>query len=140
MKLLEPCTTIKPLDLNLSYIGLMFWSSFADSYNDGGKIEWSWMDGTSREILAAKNVNGNGSIYWPVSLTYYKPTNKLYWLDVLSQTIDSITLDSRKTREQRKVGAFYSQSLAVVAKKIFWTDNLKDTIEVANIDSTDFKR
>lgn len=119
----------------------MFWSSFADSYNVGGKIEMSSMDGTSREVLAAKNVNGHsGSIYWPVSLTYYKSTNKLYWLDVLSQTIDSITLDGSRIREQRKVGAFHSQSMAVISGKIFWTDNLKNRIEVAPIDSDDFKR
>jgi DNA-binding beta-propeller fold protein YncE len=118
----------------------MFWTSFADSYNIGGKIEMSWMDGTSREVLAAKNVNGNGSIYWPVSLTHCKEGNKLYWLDVLSQTIDSITLDEHKLREQRKVVAFYSQSLAVLNGKIYWSDNLKNTIEVANVNSTDFKR
>jgi hypothetical protein len=117
----------------------MFWSSFADTYNAGGKIEMSWMDGTSREVLASKNVNGNLSIYWPVSLTYVKDKNKLYWLDVLSQTIDSISLDTKK-REQRKIGAFYSQSLAILAGKLYWTDNLKDNIEVVNIDSTDFKR
>ena len=118
----------------------MFWSSFADSYNVGGKIEMSFMDGTSRTVLAAKNVNGNGSIYWPVSLSYYKNTNKLYWLDVLSQTVDSITLDGKKIREQKKVGAFYSQSIAVISGKIFWTDNLKNTIEVAPIDSADLKK
>lgn len=123
----------------LHYLGLMFWSSFADSYNAGGKIEMSWMDGTSREVLAAKNVNGNGSIYWPVSLTYYKPTNKLYWLDVLSQTIDSITLDKPRLREQRKVGTYYSQSMAVISGKVYWTDNIKNTIEVALINSADYK-
>lgn len=118
----------------------MFWSSFADNYNAGGKIEMSWMDGSSRQILAAKGINGNGSIFWPVSLTYYKKTKKLYWLDVLSQTIDSISLDDLKIREQRKVGAFYSQSMAVISEKIFWTDNAKNTIEAAPISSTDLKR
>lgn len=118
----------------------MFWSSFADSYNEGGKIEMSWMDGTSREIVAAKNVNGNGSIYWPVSLTYYKEKKTLYWLDVLSQTIESVTLDEKRTRGFRQVGAFYSQSMAILDGKIYWTDNSKNTILVANIDSTDFKR
>lgn len=118
----------------------MFWSSFADSYNVGGKIEMSWMDGTARETLAMKDVNGNGSIYWPVSLTYYKEKNKLYWLDVLSQTVDSISLDDKRTREHQKVGAYYSQSLAILAGKIYWTDNLKNLIEVANVDSDDYKR
>ena len=118
----------------------MFWSSFADSYNFGGKIVMSWMDGTTQTVLAAKNVNGNGSIYWPVSLTYCKESNKLYWLDVLSQTIDSITLGETKVREQRKIFAIYSQSLAVMNGKIYWSDNLKNTIDVANIDSNDFKR
>lgn len=118
----------------------MYWSSFADNYHIGGKIESSWMDGTSRNILAAKNVNGNASIYWPVSLTYDQKSKKLFWLDVLSQTIDSLTLGDTKVREQRKVGAFYSQSLAILDGKLFWTDNLKNTIENANIESTDFKR
>lgn len=63
--------------------GLMFWSSFADTYQSGGKIEMSNLDGTSRKVLAAKGVNGNGSIFWPVSLTYSKETKTLYWLDVL---------------------------------------------------------
>lgn len=100
----------------------------------------SWMDGSSREVLASLNVNGNNSIYWPVSLTFYKQTNKLYWFDVLSQTIDSITLGDKKVREQIKIVAIYSQSIAVVAGKIFWSDNQKNTIEVANIDSANFKK
>lgn len=118
----------------------MFWSSFADSFNLHGKIESSWMDGTSREVLASKGVNGNGSIYWPVSVTYYKPTNTLFWFDVLSQTIDSITLGQQKIRESRKLFAFYSQSIAILDGKIYWTDNLKNTIEVVSINSTDYKR
>lgn len=117
----------------------MFWSSFADSYNVGGKIEMSWMDGSSREVLASKNINGNGSIYWPVSLTFDKSSNKLYWLDVLTQTIDSITLDLKRTREQRTLGA-YSQSIAVISGRLFCADNLKNTIEVAPLTSLDFKR
>lgn len=100
----------------------------------------SWMDGSSREVLASKNVNGNDSIYWPVSLTYYKEGNKLYWLDVLSQTIDSVSLGDEKVREQMKIVAIYSQSIAVVAGKVFWSDSQKNTIEVANVNSTDFKR
>lgn len=119
---------------------MMYWSSFADSFNVGGKIEQSWMDGSSREILAANGTVGNGSIYWPVSLTYYKEANKLFWLDVLSQTIDSITLGTVRTRESRKIGAFYSQSLVVMGSKFFWTDNLKETIEVCNIDSKNLKK
>lgn len=118
----------------------MFWSSFADSYNVGGKIEQSWMDGSSREILAANGINGNGSIYWPVSLTYYKELNKLFWLDVLSQTIDSISLSIPKTRESRKIGAFYSQSLVVIGGKFFWSDNLKNTIEFSDIESKNLKK
>lgn len=118
----------------------MFWSSFADNSNVGGKIEMSWMDGTLRQVLAAKNINGNGSIYWPVSLTFCKEGNKLYWLDVLSQTVDSIALGEDKAREQWKVGAFYSQSLAVLNGKIYWSDNLKNTIEVANIGNRELKK
>lgn len=118
----------------------MFWSSFADTYNVGGKIEMSWMDGTSREVLAAKNVNREGAVYWPVSLTYYKERNQLYWLDVLSQTIEAVTLGDIKLRQSRKVGAFYSQSLAIVAGKFFWIDNLKDTIEFAYMNVTDLKK
>lgn len=132
---------VEPFQLTVIDIstGLMFWSSFSNSYNVGGKIEMSWMDGSSREVVASKNVNGNDSIYWPVSLTYYKETNKLYWLDVLSQTIDSVTLGARKIREQIKIFE-NSQSIAVVAGKIFWSDSLKNTIECTNIDSSDFKR
>lgn len=118
----------------------MFWSSFADNYNVGGKIEQSWMDGSSREILASSGINGNGSIYWPVSLTYHKESNRLFWLDVLSQTIDSISLSVSKTRETRKIGAFYSQSLVVIGEKFFWTDNMKSTIEFCDIESKNMKK
>lgn len=97
------------------------------------------MDGSNREVLASKSVNENESIYWPVSLTFHKETNKLYWLDVLSQTVNSITLDDIKVRAQMKVFE-NSQSIAIIAGKIFWSDNLKNTIEVANINSSDFKR
>ena len=120
--------------------GLMFWSSFADSYSVGGKIEMAWMDGTSREVLASRNLNGTGSIYWPVALTYHKDTTTLYWLDVLSQNIDSITLDGSRKRESRKIGALYSQSMAVVGDRIYWTDNSKNQIRFADLDSSDFKR
>lgn len=100
----------------------------------------SWMDGTSRKVLAAKGVNGNASIYWPVSLSYSRETKTLYWLDVLSQTIESITIVEPIIRISRKVGALYSQSMAVADSKIYWTDNSKDIIQVASVDSMDFKR
>lgn len=95
------------------------------------------MDGTSRKILAAKGVNGNGSIFWPVSLTYSKETKTIYWLDVLSQTIESISVAEPMIRISRKVDALYSQSMAVAGGKLYWTDDSKDTIQFANIDSID---
>lgn len=117
----------------------MFWSSFADIYSIGGRIETSWMDGTNRDILVAKN-SSSSIIYWPVSLTYYKETNMLYWLDVLTQTIESITLDKEKIRGQKKILSYYTPSLAILAGRFFWSDNMNKNIEEINIDSKDIGR
>lgn len=111
----------------LCKLGFLFWSSFAEKYSVGGKIEMARMDGTYREILASKNVNGNSSIYWPVSLTFCKESRTLYWLDVLSQSIDSINLDT-KVRKQRKLENSYAQSMTVISNMIYWIDNLKGDI------------
>lgn len=98
----------------------------------------SRMDGTYREILAAKDVNGNSSIYWPVSLTYCKESRTLFWLDVLSQSIDSIHLDT-KVRVQRKLENGYAQSITVLSNALYWTDNLKGNILTINNDNLNFK-
>ncbi|KAL7046079.1 hypothetical protein ACKWTF_002468 [Chironomus riparius] len=118
--------------------GVMFWSSFAERYNIGGKIEMSWMDGSSRDVLISKSTNTNISIYWPISLTYYKETRKLYWLDVLSQTIGSINLEGIKVHKQIKLGNSYAQSMTVVAGSIFWTDNIKNIIEHVSTENINF--
>lgn len=99
----------------------------------------SRMDGAYRETLASKNVNGNSSIYWPVSLTYCKESRTLFWLDVLSQSIDSINLDS-KVRVQRKLEHSYAQSMTILSQEVYWTDNLKGNIHAINIDSTKFNK
>jgi low-density lipoprotein receptor-related protein 1 (alpha-2-macroglobulin receptor) len=98
------------------------------------------MDGTNREVLAAKNVNGNASIYWPVSLTYCKEKRKLYWLDVLTHTIESINLVGVKIREQKNLGNLYSQSLTVLSNTIYIMDNLKNNINSLNADSTNINK
>lgn len=120
--------------------GMMFWSSFADTYHIGGKIEMSWMDGTSREVLASKDVNGNGTVFWPVSLTYYRATNTLYWYDVLSQSIEYITLGEKKVRGQNKLSTVHFQSLTVVAGKIFYVNQENNTIDAVRLDSSNFER
>lgn len=118
----------------------MYWTSFAENYHIGGKIEMAWMDGTSRDTLVSKLNNGNILIYWPVSLTYYKEKRKLYWLDALSQTIDSVNLDGTRVHEQKKLGNSYAQSMTVLSNTIYWTDNIKSSIESLNADSTDIVR
>lgn len=112
---------------------MMYWSSFAERYQIGGKIEMSWMDGTSRDTLISKSITGNLSIYWPTSLTLCKETRKLFWLDILSQTIDSVNLDGKRIHNQMKLGNSYAQSMTVLSGSIFWTDNIKNSIEYISI-------
>lgn len=122
--------------VHLIKLGMLYWTSFAERYHIGGKIEMSYMDGTKRDILASKNVNGNASIYWPVSLTYYKETRSLYWLDVLSQNIESINLDGEKIRITRKLENSYAQSMTILSNSIFWSDNLKSSINTMGIENS----
>lgn len=119
--------------------GLMFWNSISNRHLLGSQIEMAWMDGSSREILASRNVNGNGSVYWPVSLTYYKATKTLYWYDILSQTIESISLGDKKIRAQSKLSKVHFQSLTVVAGKIFWVNQESKAIEAVRIDNSNIE-
>ncbi|KAG5677308.1 hypothetical protein PVAND_007077 [Polypedilum vanderplanki] len=117
--------------------GKMYWTSFAENYNIGGKIETAWMDGTSRSTLVSKENDSSKLIYWPVSLTFDKEKNTLYWLDALSQTIDSYNLDGKRDHKQKKLGNSYAQSLTVLSNTIYWTDNIKNSIESLNDNKKD---
>jgi low-density lipoprotein receptor-related protein 1 (alpha-2-macroglobulin receptor) len=119
--------------------GMLYWTSFAERYHIGGKIEMARMDGTYRETLASKNVNGNSSIYWPVSLSYCKETRSLFWLDVLSQVIESINIDT-KERTIRRLGNSYAQSMTILSNFLYWSDNLKGNILMINIKSSNFDK
>lgn len=120
--------------------GLMYWSSWADNFNVGGKIEMSWMDGTNRIIVTAMTNASINTIYWPVSLTYYKADRKLYWFDVLTQSIESISLTGDKARQKKPVGSFFVSSVTVLNDRLYWSDNLIGNIDVVDITAKDYKK
>lgn len=112
----------------------MFWTSFSSEHSIGGRIEMSWMDGTSRSLLASRDTHRDHVIYWPVSLTYHRGLNKLFWLDVLTQRINSMTLGENRIISQIYIET-HSQSLTVVGNQILWTDNIKNVLLIADMDN-----
>ena len=62
----------------------MFWSD----WQAPAKIEVANMDGTGRQIL----VQGGG-LTWPNGLSIDYTSNKLYWADARSDTVECVDLD-----------------------------------------------
>lgn len=112
----------------------MFWASFTNENNIGGKIEMAWLDGSSRSLLASKDTHKDHQIYWPVSLNYHRELNKLFWLDVLTQRINSLTLGENRIIKQIYIET-HSYSLTVLGNQFLWTDNTKDILLIADMDN-----
>jgi hypothetical protein len=111
----------------------MFWSSSSDNYNIGGKIEMAWMDGTSRSLIASKVTHHE--IFSPVSLVYHKAMNKLFWFDLYTRTINSITLGENRIKDRFVLTSTYVQSYSILDNKFIWTDAVKNEVLIADIDN-----
>lgn len=112
----------------------MFWSSSSDNYNIGGKIEMAWMDASQRSLVASKETHSE-DIFAPVSLTYHKALNKLFWYDLITRSINSITLGENRIKEKVVVTSTYVQSLSIVDNQFIWTNSEKNDVLIADIDN-----
>lgn len=70
----------------ISSKGIMFWADWGPS----PRIETADMDGYKRKILV------NSRIVWPTGLAVDYTTNRLYWADPKTMTIESVLFDGTK--------------------------------------------
>jgi hypothetical protein len=111
----------------------MFWSSSSDNFNIGGKIEMAWMDGSSRSLIASKETHHE--IFSPVSLIYHKTMNKLFWYDIYTRSINSITLGENRIKEQIFETSTYVQSYSILDNKFIWTHPENNDVLIADINN-----
>ncbi|KAG5309863.1 VGR protein, partial [Acromyrmex insinuator] len=102
-----------------------------------GKIYWcDWssnphiavagMDGKNIRIFVSKNLKA------PQSLTIDYPTNRLYWADIKSKTIETILLDGTDRRLVLHNIIEDPFSLAVFENKLYWSDWESKSVESCN--------
>lgn len=118
--------------------GMMYWSSYANKFSIGGSIDSAWMDGTNRRTIIKMNDKTN-PIYWPTSLTLDKNKNKLYWLDLLTRSVEYVDLSDTTKREKltaKTAVSFHPSSIAILDEKIYWSDHIKSTIEMLDLYTT----
>jgi DNA-binding beta-propeller fold protein YncE len=99
----------------------MLWSDWGSP----AKIEIANMDGTGRRDL----VTGNGLI-WPNGLAVDGHTNKLYWTDAKSDTIECIDLSGRN-RAVLLRNLQHPFGLDVFEGHLYWTDWITKDIKRA---------
>lgn len=74
-----------------------------------------------------------------VSLDYDNKTGKIFWTDVISETISTIDRKSNKSAPHiliKNVTNADGLSVDWINQKLYWTDSETDTIEVADFDGT----
>lgn len=112
----------------------MFFSSFMSEHDIAGKIETAWLDGSSRSLIVSKETHQAHLIYMPISLSYSRGLNKLFWLDVLTQRINSLALGENRIIQQFYIET-HSMSFTVLGNQFLWTDNIKNILLIADLDN-----
>lgn len=116
--------------------GRMFWSTWSlnDSANDGS-IEYSWMDGSHRGILA--NSTNEIPMHTPFSLSIDYMERMLYWCDPRLSIVARINLDGSNKQLIVNNPDWYPFSLAYHNELLFWSDDESTIRRVRlNLDSS----
>ncbi|GLH07806.1 LOW QUALITY PROTEIN: Putative vitellogenin receptor, partial [Gryllus bimaculatus] len=104
--------------------GLMYWADWPIAADRTAKIMRAWMDGTNQVIFVSHPMK------LPSGLTIDSANKKLYWCDVTTTGIWSMTLDKRVVVSDDALK--HPLGLAVHDGALFWTDT--DTGEVMRYD------
>ncbi|KAK7483333.1 hypothetical protein BaRGS_00025393, partial [Batillaria attramentaria] len=94
--------------------GVMFWTDVGDKDNTG-KIERANYDGTDRRTLVSLEPVPNG-------LALDLQNKRLYWVDALSERIESIGLDGRNRQLIRTIADSHLFGLALQNETLYMTE------------------
>ena len=100
--------------------GLMFWSDWGKRAHIGVAI----MDGSSPTVLVEK-------VGWPNGIALDWPNGRLYWVDALEHTIQSVNMAGKDRRVIIK-DLEHPFGLAVFENKLYWSDWDKNSIQSCN--------
>ncbi|KAK0181269.1 hypothetical protein PV327_003563 [Microctonus hyperodae] len=104
--------------------GEMFWSEWSGSVL--GYIGKSKMNGDARSILVKYN------IVHPSAITIDHPKQRLYWVDLSLQHIESVNLDGTGRHKITPTKNMMIHSLAVMEDRLYWSDFRWKTINSCN--------
>lgn len=98
--------------------GLLFWTDWGNNSHIGV----SFMDGTGAKVLVDR-------VSWPNGLALDWANRRIYWIDALSHTIESVKING----DDRRVileGVFkHPFALDVFGDKLYWSDHDTKSIE-----------
>lgn len=98
--------------------GLLFWTDWGNNSHIGV----SFMDGSNPKVLV-------DDVQWPNGLALDWPNRRIYWIDALTNSIETVKI----TGEDRRVvlkGVFkHPFSMDVFGNRLYWSDHETKTIE-----------
>ncbi|XP_069676734.1 low-density lipoprotein receptor-related protein 1 isoform X1 [Periplaneta americana] len=113
-------------------MGLMYWTDWASSASQRGKIEQAWMDGTHRISLI------ESQLQWPNGLSIDYVDKKLYWCDAFLDKIERASLDgSNREIVYNGPQLDHPYGLAYFDHSIYWTEFQKGTVHRKSLNSDD---
>lgn len=106
----------------LSY---MFWTDLGKS----AKIERSGMDGSDRQVLI------NNNMTWPNGLGLDFQSDRLYWVDAGTHTLESCSLEGSDRKVIISVGLKHPFGITIYDHTMYWTDWDTGSIHFADKDT-----
>lgn len=100
----------------------MFWCDWGDK----PQIESAGMDGSNRRLLVSSH------IIWPNGLAIDYGSDRLYFVDSGTKTLESINFDGTARRTIIDEGLQHPFGIDVYDQKVYWTDWKTFSIESAN--------
>ncbi|XP_059144487.1 low-density lipoprotein receptor-related protein 4-like [Physella acuta] len=92
--------------------GLMFWTDLGKS----ARIERSGMDGSERQILLSNDIT------WPNGLSLDFETDRLYWVDAGTHTLESCALEGNDRKVVISSGLQHPFGITIYDQNVYWTD------------------
>ncbi|XP_031629327.1 low-density lipoprotein receptor-related protein 4 isoform X2 [Contarinia nasturtii] len=113
----------KPRDIVVNPIeGLMFWCDWGSK----PQIERSCMDGSERKVLVSAHLQ------FPNGLAIDYSSDRLYFVDSGSKTMESVKFDGSARRTIIDEGLVHPFGIEIYDQKVYWTDMKTLNVESAN--------